>query len=554
MKNFTHKDSKKLFYVTKLFQISVLSFLLVFSLSPLNGQEFDTARFWKAAEDGDPIAQFYVGFAYYHGINGFETDKEQGRYWLTKSADQGDADAQYYVGMILFNLASQMLQEKKLKGSRDVFGAVDEFSVYFEKSSKQGQPLAFHDMSMVEYINDKPEKQVMYYKILSERLRPYDDKTAQLYLDNLEKNLPGLNEQQERVTALDAIKLDTELPLQVCKLLTPKVVLDLEFLPQNKAEQILNEAFNYFQSRFPKFLPEKPMVKCISRDELANLYRKQTGFEFGISDRGKIDCISISRALMNFGTFSVDDNTIYLVPRSVMGLLKAYQLDTSNADEYVKLFMVEKLAYKWAADNFAASRLKFKPGYVAGLLSAFQKFVTNLVAIDFKVSFEAVRAGCLSQMAKSDDPSESDASDYTNRLEAGIRFFDYICFTYGFEEAFKAIQNSPEGEDVIAEPQKFRISIATDSASVEESFKTAVGFFKNQQLTEAKQKLRELFAFQFDHAQARFLHALIAAKEKDFYTAWKNVEFIRKSLSGDQKFKKFVSDLNKAAPEKDYLE
>jgi hypothetical protein len=52
---------------------------------------------WNAAKQGEPNAQFNIGFLYESG-NGVSQDFSEAMRWYRKAADQGDADAQFHLG------------------------------------------------------------------------------------------------------------------------------------------------------------------------------------------------------------------------------------------------------------------------------------------------------------------------------------------------------------------------------------------------------------------------------------------------------------------------
>jgi len=78
------------------------------------GRMYDTGRgvpkdekqavawFRKAAEQGDPDAQFSLALMYEDG-QGVPKDEQQAAAWYRKAAEQGDADAQYFLGRMYEN-------------------------------------------------------------------------------------------------------------------------------------------------------------------------------------------------------------------------------------------------------------------------------------------------------------------------------------------------------------------------------------------------------------------------------------------------------------------
>ncbi|MDR2302146.1 MAG: sel1 repeat family protein, partial [Deltaproteobacteria bacterium] len=59
-------------------------------------------RFRKAADQGDPEAQFYLGVAYYNG-EGVPQDYAKAAKWYRKAADQGIPKAQLNLGYLYYN-------------------------------------------------------------------------------------------------------------------------------------------------------------------------------------------------------------------------------------------------------------------------------------------------------------------------------------------------------------------------------------------------------------------------------------------------------------------
>jgi TPR repeat protein len=53
----------------------------------------------QAAKDGDPAAQFELGYAYAYS-DAIETDEHQAKYWFRKCAEQGYAGAQVYLAAL----------------------------------------------------------------------------------------------------------------------------------------------------------------------------------------------------------------------------------------------------------------------------------------------------------------------------------------------------------------------------------------------------------------------------------------------------------------------
>ena len=100
-------------------------------------QDPQQARKWleKAAEQGSPEAQYYLGVMYYQGV-GVEQDPQQARKWLEKAAVQEYPEAQYCLGLIY---ASGEGVKKDFKKAQE----------WWEKVNVQGNPTAQKNLEII---------------------------------------------------------------------------------------------------------------------------------------------------------------------------------------------------------------------------------------------------------------------------------------------------------------------------------------------------------------------------------------------------------------------
>lgn len=82
----------------------------------------------KAAEQGDAVAQFSLGWMYYQG-RGVERNYGRAIVWFRKAADQGHAPAQTYLGWAY-------------KAGNGVPKNHDQATLWFRKAAEEGEPLA----------------------------------------------------------------------------------------------------------------------------------------------------------------------------------------------------------------------------------------------------------------------------------------------------------------------------------------------------------------------------------------------------------------------------
>ena len=105
-------------------------------------QDEKQAAVWtrKSAEQGDAAAQYELSFMYYGG-DGVREDKEQAFSWILKSAEQGDPDSQFQLAMKYeqgdgvpqnFNLAALWLSKSAEQGE-PIYQ--DRLASYYEKGT-----------------------------------------------------------------------------------------------------------------------------------------------------------------------------------------------------------------------------------------------------------------------------------------------------------------------------------------------------------------------------------------------------------------------------------
>lgn len=105
------------------------------SLATLPSSSFTGCR--KAAEDGEPSAQFTLGMCYYEGKD-VEQDWDQAIIWFQKAASQGQLEAQYNLGLCYYN--GQGVSKDKGKACE-----------YFALSADQGLPEALLSLGIIAY-------------------------------------------------------------------------------------------------------------------------------------------------------------------------------------------------------------------------------------------------------------------------------------------------------------------------------------------------------------------------------------------------------------------
>ena len=78
--------------------------------------------------------------------------------------------------------------------------------------------------------------------------------------------------------------------------------------------------------------------------------------------------------------------------------------------------------------------------------------------------------------------------------------------------------------------------------------KLARRHFKSGNLDRAKEELDLVIERQGNHAEARFMRAVIAAKSKDYMGAWRHISVAEQSAPDHPRIKEFISRLEKAMP------
>ena len=123
-----------------LFKTSFITKITVFIASVIlsvSAMALDFNQTQRLANQGDVIAQFNLGNAYYQG-EGVRQDYAQARQWYQKSANQGDVIAQYNLGVMY----------DKGKGVRQDYAKSFE---WYQKSANQGDASAQFNLGNAYY-------------------------------------------------------------------------------------------------------------------------------------------------------------------------------------------------------------------------------------------------------------------------------------------------------------------------------------------------------------------------------------------------------------------
>ncbi len=93
-----------------------------------------------------------------------------------------------------------------------------------------------------------------------------------------------------------------------------------------------------------------------------------------------------------------------------------------------------------------------------------------------------------------------------------------------------------------------------DQRFCEGHMKLAKRHFKGNNLDRAKEEIKIVLERISDFPEARFMRAVIAAREKDFPEAWRNIVVAEKAAPTNTKIKEFVERLQKAFPKPQNLD
>ena len=104
--------------------LGILSFSENISLE----ESYKKAAYWynKAAEQGNPVAQYNIGAFYYKGL-GVKQSDSKAFYWWKKAAEQGNPDAQISMGFSYY-------------GGKGIEQSNSKAFYWWEKAAKQGNP------------------------------------------------------------------------------------------------------------------------------------------------------------------------------------------------------------------------------------------------------------------------------------------------------------------------------------------------------------------------------------------------------------------------------
>jgi len=138
-------------------------------------KDLKSAHKWylKSANQGNRVAEFWLGFAYKYGIDGAKQDYKEAAKWFKKGADQGEPHSQYYLGdmylhgigvdknvtaaLILYKAAAGNGNEKAINALKEDKDLIAELKVAPAKKlqEKAAFQLAEHNTNVMFHTCDK---------------------------------------------------------------------------------------------------------------------------------------------------------------------------------------------------------------------------------------------------------------------------------------------------------------------------------------------------------------------------------------------------------------
>jgi TPR repeat protein len=132
--------------------------------------------FRKAAEQGNPDAQFGLGLLYRDGERGVPRDDAQAVEWFRKAAEQGYADAQFGLGL-MYDMGEGV--------SEDDAQAVE----WYRKAAEQGYAKAQYLLGMMHAAGTGAPKDLVIAHKWANLAASSGEKGAHEYLASLERNM-----------------------------------------------------------------------------------------------------------------------------------------------------------------------------------------------------------------------------------------------------------------------------------------------------------------------------------------------------------------------------
>ena len=203
-------------------------------------QDYKKAKEWyeKAAEQGNASAQNNLGYLYENGL-GVEQDYKKAKEWYEKAAEQENATAQEHLGFLyLFGLGTEInyeIAEKLFRrsfnnGNKSIKYYVDIFDKLKKREIKEIESIADYIGKEIE--NDlggiliKPDKNI--YDEEAHKL--YDIDTFNKIKKQLENMLENIDEvKEDRTNELEVFK-------QICMKIANNVTHDYNAVDQNNKE------------------------------------------------------------------------------------------------------------------------------------------------------------------------------------------------------------------------------------------------------------------------------------------------------------------------------
>lgn len=533
----------------------IMVYILVFLMSicvsfgDCVAAEIDAADYLQDAKNGNPISQFYLAYGYTYGIWGLEADEKKASYWLQKAIEGEDIDATCLMGSKLLKQSKELLNSDDDEKRKLGLEAYTTGRSLLEEVARLGHPSAFLAISPLFAGEGKYVMALAWILLFQQRMRDFAAlvaNTEPLKAIFMQK----MTEEEIAKAQADADYLDEKLPICLPEDYYIEWPQGIHFCDESEMKKLAAEACKMFRELVKAETDFKPEINFVNRSVFATRLRKEFDGSLALQNRETQNAYdqAVYFALSRIGYY-FSTGELYIVPGTIPILFSFAGVEKEKQPSYFKLFIIGEIARKYFADKIKLVSENDENNYEA------RSIILESLVLFCQLRF-CEKLGCDQGLIKSGlffyhtkFPENTNVL-VKETLKPGLRFLNYLQATFSEENLWNVSAYLPQTISEIKRPELIKTLFdQTLTDNVQDLFANAVKQFEAENYHQAKANLRSIFFKEPLHGQARFLLAVINAREKKYTAAWINGSIAKQSLATDQKLISFMKKLKSIAPE-----
>lgn len=525
--------------------VLVLSFCV--SFGECFAGEIDAAEYWQDATNGNPISQFYLAYGYTYGVWGLEKDAKEASYWLNKAVEQENLDAKCLMGSKFLKQSKELLNSEDDETRKLGLETYTTGRTLLENAARLGHPTAFMAISPLFAGEGKYVMALAWILFFQQRMHDFAalvENTEPLRAMLMQK----MTEEEILKAQADAEYLDQKVPIYLPEDYYIDWPQGERIFNESEIKKLTADGCEMFRELVKVKTVSQPAIKLVNRSDFASRLRGEFA---GSPDFQNMPQKSYDQAV-NFALSRIgyyfSTGELLIAPGTISVLFARAGIEKEKFPSYFKLFIIGEIARKYFAEQIKLVSENDKRNYEARriVLESLIQFCQLRLSEALGCDKNLVKSGLFFYHTKF--PENADAM-IQKTFKPGLRFLNYLNATFSEEDLWNVGAYLPQTISEIKQPEQIKSLFNQTVATTDEKglLANAVKEFEAKNYHQAKAILRSILFSEPLHGQARFILAVINAREKEYSAAWINSSIAKQSLATDQKLTSFIKKLKTIA-------